>query len=481
MKHLAKHLFFFIFSAFLFIPGILTAQQGYNINLQISGLSDSLLLLAGYNGDKQFVVDTAYYHKKSGYTFSGKEKLPEGMYLVAGEARSRLFDLFISGNQNFTITGDKATLPGSLNAKNSDDNRLLFGYIGFLSEKQKRQSELNNIRRSLSPDSDSLKLITNQLDLLNDEVKRYIQGTINSNRGTYFSDFLKAMQEPEVPETPILPNGRPDSTFPYRYYKAHFWDNIDLSDSRMIRTPFIHSKVEQYLNKLTIPAPDSMIVSIDAIMNRIKSNEDAFKYLIWFLTVKYESSEIMGYDAIFVHIADKYYGDPRMSWMNPTVKENLIKRAEALRPVLVGKVAPEMILLDTLQKPVSMHKINTEYTIIYFWDPDCGHCKKESPLLRDFYLKSHKELDFEVYAVCMDTSWSDMKNYIKKNQLPWINVNGFYSVTSDFRELYDVHSSPVLFVLDREKKIIAKRILTAQIEAFLNQRNEKKEKQTAGK
>lgn len=107
--------------------------------------------------------------------------------------------------------------------------------------------------------------------------------------------------------------------------------------------------------------------------------------------------------------------------------------------------------------------------------------QKREPLLRDFYLKSHKELDFEVYAVCMDTSWSDMKNYIKKNQLPWINVNGFYSVTSDFRELYDVHSSPVLFVLDREKKIIAKRILTAQIEAFLNQRNEKKEKQTAGK
>jgi len=97
--------------------------------------------------------------------------------------------------------------------------------------------------------------------------------------------------------------------------------------------------------------------------------------------------------------------------------------------------------------------------------------------MRDFYLKNRKTLNLEVYAVCMDTSWTDMKQYIRKNQLPWINVNGFYSVTPDFRDRYDVHSSPVFFVLDREKKIIAKRILTPQIEAFLNQHSGRKQNQ----
>ena len=478
MKSFIFRLIFFAFTARMFFPGSLAAQHAYKISIQIEGLADSLLLLAGYNGDKQFVVDTAFLNKKNGYLFSGKEKLPEGMYIIAGSNKNRLFDFIVAGNQEFSITGNKQSLPNSLNTKSSEDNQLLFDYIRFLSEKQKQQAALRELQRKFAPDSDSAAVTGKQLDLLNHEVKRYIEGIINSHPGTFISMFLRAMQEPEVPPAPLLPNGRPDSTFPYRYYKSHYWDNIDLSDARIIRTPFIHNKVEQFLGKMTVPAPDSLIVAIDELFRRIKTSEEAFKYLVWYLTVKYESSEIMGYDAVFVHLVDTYYQDQRMGWMNPTVKENLIKRATALKPVLIGKTAPEMILLDTLQNPVSLHQILADYTIIYFWDPDCSHCKKESPLMRDFYLKNRKTLNLEVYAVCMDTSLTDMKQYIRKNQLPWINVNGFYSVTPDFRDRYDVHSSPVFFVLDREKKIIAKRILTPQIEAFLNQHSGRKKNQS---
>jgi peroxiredoxin len=477
MKSFIFSTFFFISIIRLFSPADLAAQKAYKIVIEIDGLSDSLILLAGYNGDKQFVIDTALINKKNSYLFSGNEKLPEGMYIIAGSNKNRLFDFMVSGNQEFTITGNMQRLPNSLNARNSRDNQLLFDYIRFLSDKQKQQASIRDFQKKFAPGSDSASLAANQLDQLNQEVKSYISEIIGKHQGSFISVFLRAMQEPEVPSAPALPNGRPDSTFSYRYYKSHFWDNIDLSDARIIRTPFIHSKVEQYLNKLTVPAPDSLIVAIDELFRRIKTSEDAFKYLIWYLTVKYESSEIMGYDAVFVHLVDTYYQDQRMGWMNPTVKENLIKRASALKPVLIGKTAPEMILLDTLQNPVSLHRIPADYTIIYFWDPDCSHCKKESPLLRDFYLKSSNELNFEVYAVCMDTSWSEMKQYIRKNQLPWINVNGFYSVTPDFRTRYDVHASPVFFVLDREKRIIAKRILTPQIEAFLNQHSGRKQNQ----
>lgn len=289
--------------------------------------------------------------------------------------------------------------------------------------------------------------------------------------------FLNMMQEPELPQTPVLPNGRPDSVFAYRQYKAHFWDNIDLSDSRVIRTPVIHGKVEQYLKSLTPPYPDSLKKSIDVLFARSKGNPETFKYLAWYLTIEYESSEIMGYDAVFVHLVDKYYNDPKMSWMNPTVKQNLIKRAEILRPILIGKEAPAMILLDTLQNPVSLKAIPADFTIIYFWDPDCSHCKKETPILKSFYEKNKKHFNLEVYAVCMDTSWKNMKEYIKVNDTKWVNVNGFYSMTPDFRELYDVRTSPVMYLLDRQKKIIAKRVLTEQMKQIIEEMSGKQETQ----
>jgi len=424
-------------------------------------------MLANYNGDKQFVADTAYKTKGASYTFTGTKSLPEGMYFIAGENKARLFDLIVSGKQEFGITGKTGRLPVSLNSKNSSENQLFFEYIRFLSEKQKKQAELLELKKKYAAESDSADVIANQIVLLNDEVKRYINGIINSNPDTFISLFLKSLQEPEIPAAPRLANGRTDSTFSYRYFKSHFWDNIDLSDDRIIRTPFLHSKVEQYLTKLTSPSPDSLIIAIDELFRLAKSNEETFKYLMWYLTIKYESSEIMGYDAIFVHLVETYYADPKMKWMNPTVKENLVKRANKLKTILIGKMAPELILLDTLQLPVSLHKIPAEYTVLYFWDPDCSHCKKETPLLKDFYQKYKQEYNLEVYAVCMDTSWKEMKKYILKNETKWINVNGFYSMTADFRELYDVHSSPVMYLLDRNKTIIGKRILTEQIAGIL--------------
>jgi protein-disulfide isomerase len=465
--------FFFILTFSLFVSAAM-AQKEYRITVRLDGLTDSLLLLASYSGDKQFVVDTARANLQKGYVFARKERLPEGMYLIAGESKNKLFDFIVSGSQTFTITGDKAALPASLRALKSDENQRFFDYIRFLGEKQKQQALLNEQKKKAAPESDSAAVLQSRLDLLDEEVKRTISGIIQSHPESFLALFLKAMQEIEIPPTPLLPNGRPDSAFPFRYYKSHFWDNADLSDDRLIRTPFIHSKVEQYLNRLTSPAPDSLIVSMDHLLKLTGNSEEAFKYLAWYFTVKYESSEIMGYDAIFVHLADTWYQDPRMKWMNATVKENLIKRANALRPVLIGKTAPEMILIDTLNNAVSLHRLSADYIIIYFWDPDCSHCKKETPQLRDFYAANKEKYNLEVYAVCMDTSWKDMKAYIKKNELKWVNVNGYYSVTPDFRELYDVHTSPVLYLLDRNRRIIAKRILSSQMENILKYETEKK-------
>ncbi|HLN53356.1 MAG TPA: thioredoxin-like domain-containing protein [Lentimicrobium sp.] len=446
--------------------------QSFRITIKLEGLNDSLLLLASYAGDKQFVVDTAFPDKQFNYRFQGDSLLPEGMYIIAGASKNKLFDFIVADKQIITITGDKDNLPSSLKSKADDQNKLLFEYVTFLSSKHKEMSQLQALKKRFPAGSDSAKIVDNRINLLNDEVDRHIEGLINTHQGKFFSVFLKSMQEPKVPAPVILPNGRPDSVSAFNNYKNHFWDNIDLSDSRVIRTPVIHSKVEQYLNKLTLPAPDSLISSIDKLISMTGSNFDSFKYLIWYLIVKYESSEIMGHDAVFVHIIDKYFSDQRMTWMNASVRENLIKRAKTLEPILISKTAPPLILMDTLGIPVSLHSIKNKYTIIYFWDPECSHCKKETPLLTSFYNDFSKKFDFEVYAVCMDTSWTKMKEYILKNKMNWVNVNGYYSMSGDFRELYDVHSSPVMYLLDDQKKIIAKRILTDQIKMIIQKREE---------
>lgn len=451
----------------------LSAQNGYKINIQIEGLQDSLIYLANYNGDKQFIVDTAYLKKGNAYEFSDKKPLLPGMYFLTTAGKAKLFDFVVDKSSEFTLSGKRDRIPASLGVKNSPENKVFFEYVNFLAEKQKEQARLLQLKKKYPAGSDSLKIIEDNAAGLNAEVKKYIADLIGMYPGSFVSAFLTSMKEPEIPPAPVLHDGKTDSTFSYRYYKAHFWDYTDLSDDRLVRTPLLHPKVEQYLTRLTPPQPDSVIKAVDHLFRMAGDNIESFKYLMWYLTVKFESSEIMGYDAIFVHLVNKYYNDPKMSWMNKTVKENLEKRAAVLQTILIGKPAPEMILYDTLQRPVSLYKVNAEYTLIYFWDPDCSHCKKETPLLKDFYTKNKDLLNLEVYAVCMDTSWKDMKNYINKNQTSWINVNGFYSITQDFRDIYDVHSSPVMYLLDKNKMILAKRVLTEQMSSILGIRTKK--------
>ena len=453
----------------LTLSGIsLTAQQSAKITLNLKGLNDSILFLASYGGDKQFIVDTAVASKNGSYLFNPGKPLDEGMYIIVDGSKKRLFDFIVGHEQVFTISGNSSVVPASLTAKGSTENQLLFDYMRFLAEKQKQQVRLKDRLKKYAPQSDSAKLVLEETDLLNNQVQSHIKALIVQHEGTFFADFLKAMQEPELPV--IEGSSRADTLARFKAYKDHFWDNIDLSDDRLIRTPVIHPKVEQYLNRLTSPAPDSLIAAVDLLLHKTGESHEAFKYLMWFLTIKFESSEIMGYDAVFVHLVDEWYSDSRMDWMNAGVKQNLIDRAKTIKPLLIGKPAPEMILFDTLMQPHSLYNIQAKYTLIYFWDPDCGHCKKETPLLRDFYNNYKETFDFEVYAVCMDTSWKDMKTYIRKNKTTWINVNGFYSMTPDFRELYDVHSSPVMFLLDEKKKIIAKRLLSEQMDTFIRQR-----------
>jgi len=176
---------------------------------------------------------------------------------------------------------------------------------------------------------------------------------------------------------------------------------------------------------------------------------------------------VMGFDAIFVHMVETYYMTNQAYWINPTVLENLSKKAMKLKRILIGKTAPNMIMLDTNMRPVSMYAIDAKYTILYFWDPDCGHCKTESPKLKKFYDDFKQKFNLEVFGVCSDTSMAEMKQYILKNNLNWINVNGPRCLTPNYHDEYDVSSTPVLFLLDDKKTILAKRLTTDQLEKFI--------------
>jgi protein-disulfide isomerase len=163
-------------------------------------------------------------------------------------------------------------------------------------------------------------------------------------------------------------------------------------------------------------------------------------------------------------MADKYYLNGKADWADSAFIASLKKEMVFQRDNQIGLMAPQIYLLDTLENPTNLYDIKADYLVLFFYDPDCGHCKKKTPVLKEAYLES--DGDFEVAAICVGTDQDKWKSFIKKFELEWLDLADPY-YKSNFRVQYNVRSTPQVYILNKNKEIIAKRLDVDQISGFV--------------
>lgn len=441
-------------------------KKNYKIELKIKGIDDSVLYLANYYGDKTILVDTAVRKGKNNYLFEGKKRLDGGIYIVVGEKKNTVFEFLISDSQYLKFDSDMDNLIEKMEVKGSNENSLFFDYLAYSNIQFKQLKKYQQRIKNLNPTHDSIPIINKKIEELNSDIVEYKEAIIEAYPNTFISHFFLAMKSPENANQSNTT--KEDSIQAFRNYKKHYWDYINFDDDRLIRTPVFHNKLDYYFKAVAHPAPDSLINEIDDFLNRLNEKSELYEHSLWYLTLKFDQTNRMGYDAILVHFAENYYAKGKAPWLNVGVLKNIMDEARKRSNSLIGKQGPNLVMQDLNLKPISMYSIEKNYTILYFWDPKCGHCKEETPKLIEFYKQNTEKLDLEVFAICADTNMQAMRTYITEHKLDWINVNGPRSYTQNFHELYNVYTTPFIFVLDKNKKIIAKQIKSDQLLDFIN-------------
>jgi peroxiredoxin len=439
--------------------------NGYRIKVQLAGIKDTVCYLANYFGDKTYLTDTAKVDTKGRFIFEGDSSLPGGVYIIAGQSNNKYLEFIVDRYQFFSIFADISTISSDVRFEKSEDNVVFFDYIQYNMKVRKEIELLRKQQQVTQGKSDSTQLIEKKMAQLDSDIILYQNKIIAEYPESFVSVMLRAMQEPEVKNIPMHANGREDSVYRYYYYQSHYWDNFDLKDERLLRTPLFHKRLDRYFKDIVYQNPDSIIVAADDYIEKTRGNKEVFKYSVWYLTYKFETSKIMGFDEIFVHMIDSYYTKGEAFWADSTTIKTLTKRANALRPILIGNKAPELILIDTSGSFVSLYHTNARYLVVIFYESECSHCKKEIKILKEKQSTSNPH--YEVFAVCTDTSLVKWKNFIEDEDLKWINVNGTRSITRNYHDLYDISMTPALFLLDEKKKIIAKRLKAEQLIPFM--------------
>lgn len=464
----------FSLSAFA-AKGTSSNGKGYNIQVTVPDLKKDTVYLAFYFNGKTYSKDTTVLNEKGIGAFSKKEPLKQGIYIVYFNSE-KFFDILVGEDQNIQIKVDTANLSNA-SIKGSTESIKYQELLNEMSRRHKQQRELASQYKEKK--IDSLSYIK-KAEALNDEVSAFQKRMMEENKGTFFAAFLKGTIPVETPEfKEVADSIRPMTR--YQYAKRHYFDNIDLQDPRFLRTQYFPGKVDTYISKFVIQHPDSIAAAAIDLIERSKGNEETYQTMCSKMINFGLQSKIMGMDAMWLAIADKYYLSGEATWADTAWVNDLRKEADKIRYNKIGMHAHNLVARDSNNSIIQLRDLKQPYVLVYFFEPSCGHCKKTTPVLHDSVYAKYKDKGFEVFAFYTQTDKKEWLDFVNKHKLnDWINVWD-PDRESWFWKYYDASSTPGVYLLDKERKFLAKKIDMKTLDMILDEEINKRGKEASNK
>ena len=253
------------------------------------------------------------------------------------------------------------------------------------------------------------------------------------------------------------------------FLKQHYWDKVDFKDTALLRSNVFADKVISYLaiyqnNRLNQKQLEAeFIKAVTISLGAASVCPETYKFMLDYLVGGFDKYH---FDDVITYIADNFQ-DP-FSCEDAARKSSLQKKLDNFKKLSVGKTAPDIQVPDLKGNKVSLLSIQNDYTLLVFWSSHCPHCTDMMPKLKTWYDKQ-KIKKLEVVAVSLDTSRNDWLTFVKKEKLNWINVSELSGYSGKAEDEYNVYATPTMYLLNREKKIIAKPITWGELEQDLNQ------------
>ncbi len=463
------------------------AQDQRRLQFTIAGTANDTIYLANYYGNKLYYADTTVANAKGIAVFERKDGYKAGVYALVVPG-PKYFE-FIVNEPVVEMNSDTAALNEHLGVQQSVENQLFQAYIRYLADKKKEADDIK-LRMEATADPIAKGVLRERMKDLDSLMKGFQTDLAAKHPNTLVARILR-MSMPVTGSDVHKADGTLDSAASYYSYRAHYWDNIDLKDPRNLRIPMFQNKFDEYIGKVIPQIPDTINKYADELIGRMDDGGDLFKFAVNAITYKYETSDVMGMDAVFVHMAQTYYcptgGRPsRATWMSADKLDKLCERARKEAPLIIGAKGKDLILTDTTEtKWLSYYTMPEKYVLLIFWDPHCGHCKKVLPQIHADWEAKLKPLDVGVFAVAKATDstlFHDWKAFIRANHLDWTNVGLTWHVYNEaktaswkfipkyttieslnYAETWDVYSTPRFFLVDKERKIIAKQLEVDQM------------------
>ena len=473
---------------FVFISGSAILAQAKKtiptsqIRFQSPEYANKMYYLASHYGKYQTLLDSVKGTNDGKLLFKKDQKYVEGIYMLVTPDKKIELEFMMDSDQKFSIQVTNPT-EKTLSIQGSSLNQDFNGFNSFFKTKMEGIKALEKNLADKKTKQDSA-LVIQDLKKIQSEINTYKNNYIQSNPSNTLA-LLFRMSQPidnflNKPAEEKLAT-KNDSI---AYLKKHFFDGINFKDNRLLRNPFIENRITTYFNTFVPVTPEAVTAEIVQILNQTdQPNGEVFKYLSLYFVDLYSEPKIMGMDRVFINIYNTYFKNKEYSWLQLKQKEFFKFKVASIKDNLVGDKGRNLFMLNQDQKRIDLYDIKAKYTVIAFWDPTCGHCATEIPKMHQLYETEWKQKGVVVFAINNNTNeMVKWKEFIEKEKLSdWTNVYPTPVVTGnytkedvDFQTLYNVRQTPVIYLLDQDKKIIAKKVGAENYTKIIEQLEKKK-------
>jgi hypothetical protein len=453
--------------------------NAYKITIALKPSTPNKFFLESYFGNVLLLIDSCVVNPGTNEAiFTGTRKLQEGLYVVSNEQGRRIIDFFVDDKPFFSVSLD-FTNPQNpqINYVGSTINTEWFEFGKYISatlaEKQKLTEELDNT-------SDPVQEIKCQLllDKIQTTYLQHRQDLIDKDPASLLSVIMPAIYEPILPDSLLIQKNFEDTMAAKQFISDHYWDGIKFWDTRLAYTPFFLPKLKKYFKDVVSYKTDTIIKKMDWMLSYAAASDDMTRLMMEDFVAASINHTYHWNDSVFIHLFEKHIAPKKYSWLTESQRQMISEKAYYLMGKMIGSPATDIQLPNLQGQVTSLYSLTSNYTILAFWDPTCSHCRETLPKLDSMYRTKWKRKGISIFAFGSESEGviGDWTNYIEKHHLQaWTNVyntqeenrNRVKAGLKAYPEIYDVWYYPSFFVLDKNKRFMAKKLTFEQMVDFL--------------
>ena len=428
------------------------------IQLHIKGFANDYVKLLTFAGEQRYIADSSLVDAKGNAIFKNDSAYQQGMYFILFPDM-KYAQMLVDKEQQFSLSFDKENPVGTMVVSTSIDNELLYKNLKFEAEMAPKFDSFQRILNLYANGSTDYNKTELEREKLVATRKAHIKWFADNYPNAFFTKFKLAGQNADI-KYPKRADGSVDEELQSIYFINDYWKGYDFTDERMLYTPMYYNKLKKYIDMLP-QAADSLIKYADIVIDLSKANKELFKFTVNWIAMQYKQPKVMGQDAFYVHLIEKYWTYDQAFWAKDYEVDRLKQQAKLIKPSLIGNIGQNVTGNDETGKQISIYDITAPFTIVYLFSYDCENCKKESPKLVKFY-NEWKNKGVDIFSICLDGEADKWKEYLTKNGMTFHNIFDPKNATG-FGSKYHVDHTPQIYVLNKNHKIIGSNINSEQI------------------